>query len=117
MRRGEVWLVELDPVRGSEAKKTRPVVIVSNNARNTVTARTGRGVITVVPFTTNVSRVLPFQVLVSPEPGTGLATESKAQAEQVRSLDASRCVRRLGSLSQESISAIDETLLLHLALD
>lgn len=116
MRRGEVWLVELTPTVGSKANKTRRVIIVSNNARNTVSSRTGRGVLTVVPFTKNVRKILPFQVLVTPDSVNGLEVDSKAQAEQVRSLDASRFVRRLGSLSAEDVSGVDEALLLHLGL-
>lgn len=117
MRRGEVWLVELDPTVGSEANKTRRVSIVSNNARNSVSSRTGRGVLTVVPFTKNVHRILPFQVLVTPDNANGLEVDSKAQAEQVRSLDVSRFVRRLGVLSSEDVAAVDEALLLHLGLE
>lgn len=116
MRRGEVWLVELDPTVGSEANKTRRVSIVSNNARNSVSSRTGRGVLTVVPFTKNVRKILPFQFLVTPDSVNGLEVDSKAQAEQVRSLDVSRFVRRLGSLSAEDLSGVDEALLLHLGL-
>ncbi len=51
MLRGEIRLADLDPVRGSEANKRRPVVIVSNDRANSVAARLGRGVVTVVPVT------------------------------------------------------------------
>jgi len=64
MHRGEIRLVDLDPVRGSEADKRRPAVIVSNDSANATATRLGRGVLTVVPVTSNVSRVLPFQVLL-----------------------------------------------------
>src|ERR1700677_2995097 len=84
MRRGEIRLVDLDPVRGSEANKRRPAVIVSNDGANSTAARLGRGVVTVVPVTSSTDRVYPFQVLL-PASGTGLDRDSKAQAEQVRS--------------------------------
>lgn len=68
------------PVRGSEAKKCRPAVLVSNDRANTMAERLGRGVVTVVPVTSNVDRVFPFQVLL-PAAETGLRLGSKAQGE------------------------------------
>ncbi len=84
MRRGEIREVDLDPVRGSEANERRPAVIVSNDAANATAEQLGRGVVSVVPVTTNVERVYPFQVLL-PAAETGLPADSKAQVEQVRS--------------------------------
>ncbi|MCB0944343.1 MAG: type II toxin-antitoxin system PemK/MazF family toxin, partial [Mycobacterium sp.] len=83
--RGEIWQVYLTPVRGSEADKQRPAIVVSNDRANGTAARLGRGFISVVPITSNADRVYPFQVLLSPGP-SGLTVESKAQAEQVRSI-------------------------------
>lgn len=68
MLRGEVRLVDLDPARGAEADKRRLAIIVSNDAANGMAAKLGRGVVTVVPVTSNVERVYPFQVLL-PERG------------------------------------------------
>ncbi|MDR0482938.1 MAG: type II toxin-antitoxin system PemK/MazF family toxin [Cellulomonadaceae bacterium] len=116
MKRGEVWLVGLDPSRGTEAAKSRPVVIVSSNASNNAVARLHRGVVTVVPLTSNIRTVYPFQVLVPADSGNGLSAPSKAQAEQVRALDHSRFVLRIGELSAELVAALDEALLIHLAL-
>ena len=59
MRRGDIRLVDLDPVRGSEASKRRPAVVVSNDQANAVAERLGRGVITVVPLTGDSARVFP----------------------------------------------------------
>lgn len=64
MLRGEVRLVDLDPARGSEANKRRPAVIVSNNRASASAVTSGRGVVTVVPVTSNVVRVFPFQTLL-----------------------------------------------------
>jgi mRNA interferase MazF len=58
--RGEVRLIDLEPVRGSEADTRRPGVIVSNHRANAAASRSGRGVVTVVPVTSNVARVLPL---------------------------------------------------------
>jgi len=60
MRRGEIWLVDLDPGLGSEADKMRPAVMVSDNGANAAAQRSDRGVLTVVPVTTNVSRIYPL---------------------------------------------------------
>lgn len=90
MRRGEIRLVDLDPTKGAEANKRRPAVIVGDDGANTTAARLGRGVVTVVPVTSNIERVYPFQVLLGAT-ATGLARDSKAQAEQVRSIAVKTC--------------------------
>ena len=115
MRRGEIRWVELQPTRGAEANKRRPAVIVSNDGANTVAARLRHGVITVVPVTSNIDRVLPFQVLLDAAT-TGLDRDSKAQAEQVRSVAVERIGQRVGVLDAELLHALDDALRLHLAL-
>ena len=87
MLRGEIRLVDLEPARPGEADKRRPAIIVSNDRANAAAARLGRGVVTVVPVTSNTTRVYPFQVLLTNEE-TGLRVDSKAQAEQVRAIAA-----------------------------
>ena len=116
MRRGEIYLVQLEPVRGSEANKRRPAIIVSNDGANATAARLGRGVVTVVPVTGNTGRVYPFQVLL-PTAATGLTKDSKAQAEQVRSVAVERVLQRVGVVPSALLSDIDSALRLHLALD
>ena len=107
--------MDLNPVRGSEAGKVRPAVVVSNDAANGTAARLGRGVVTVVPLTSNTERVLPFQVAL-PAGTAGLAQDSKAQAEQVRSVDVRRVGRRLGALPAPLLQQLDRALRLHLGL-
>jgi mRNA interferase MazF len=115
MRRGDVYLVDLEPVRGTETNKTRPAVLVSNDAANRAAQRNGRGIVTVVPVTSSTARVYPFQVALDAGEG-GLERASKAQAEQVRSVDVVRLQRRLGGLSAGSLRRLDDALRLHLAL-
>lgn len=115
MRRGEIRFADLEPVRGSEANKRRPVVIVSNDGANARASTLGHGVVTVVPVTSNVTRVLPFQTLLEAA-ATGLPRSSKAQAEQVRSIDVRRVGPRVGQLPPALIAELDEALRLHLAL-
>jgi mRNA interferase MazF len=113
--RGEIRVVDLDPARGSEAGKRRPAVIVSNDGANTTASRLSRGVITVVPVTSNVTRIYPFQVLL-PASESGLARDSKAQAEQVRSVAIERIGQRVGQLTASLLSDLEDALRLHLGL-
>jgi mRNA interferase MazF len=115
MRRGDICVIDLDPARGTEARKSRPAVIVSNDGANTTATRLGRGVVTVVPVTSNVERVYAFQVLL-PADSTGLAVDSKAQAEQVRSVDVERVHVRVGVVPPDLMNQLDDALRLHLAL-
>lgn len=116
MRRGEVWLTDLEPIRGAEASKRRPAVIASNDQANRRAVELGRGVVTVVPVTSSVARVFPFQVLLAKGGDTGLTVDSKAQAEQVRSVDVSRLVARLGRIPPAATADLDAALRLHLNL-
>ncbi|MBC7762347.1 MAG: type II toxin-antitoxin system PemK/MazF family toxin [Candidatus Saccharibacteria bacterium] len=115
MLRGEIRLVDLDPVRGSEANKRRPAIIVSNDRANSIAARLGRGVVTVVPVTSNTDRVFPFQALL-PASATGLPQDSKAQAEQVRAIAVERLGAILGRAPANVMEQLDDALHLHLEL-
>ena len=115
MRRGEIRLVDLDPAVGSEASKVRPAVIVSNDGANAAAGRTRHGVVTIVPVTSNIERVYPFQVLLRAA-DCGLRLDSKAQAEQVRSIAATRIDRVVGRLTDELVNQLNTALRLHLGL-
>lgn len=115
MRRGDIRLVDFEPARGSEANKRRPAVIVSNDGANATAARLGRGVLTVVPVTSNTRQVYPFQVLL-PSADTGLQQNSKAQAEQIRSVAIQRIGDQVGRMPPTLMSQLDEALRLHLEL-
>lgn len=115
MRRGDIVLVDLEPVVGQESKRRRPAVIVSNERANTAAARLRRGVLTVVPVTSRLDRVLPFHVLL-PAADTGLRLDSKAQAEQVRAVSVARIGPILGRVPPRLLGQLDDALRLHLAL-
>jgi mRNA interferase MazF len=115
MRRGEIRLVDLDPVRGAEANKRRPAVVMSNDSANATATRLGRGVVAVVPVTSNTERVYPFQVVLEAS-RTGLPLDSKAQAEQVRSVAVERVGDRLGAVPTPVMAELDQALRLHLSL-
>lgn len=115
MRRGDIHVVAFEPTRGAEANASRPAVIVSNDVANAVVTRLGRGVVTVVPLTSNVARVLPFQVIL-PAARTGLRVDSKAQAEQLRSVAVERVGARIGLVPYTLLSRLEEAIRIHLDL-
>jgi len=89
--------------------------VVSNDHANATAARLGRGVVTVVPITSNVAQVYPFQVLL-PASETGVRVDSKAQAEQVRSVSVERLGPVVGRVPAQLMAALDDALRLHLQL-
>lgn len=84
MKRGEIYLVALDPVLGSETGKTRPAIVLQNELANRSSPT-----VTVVPLTSKVERCHPFQVLL-PAAETGLTKDSKALCEQIRTVSRHR---------------------------
>lgn len=115
MRRGDIYWIDFEPAQGSEANKRRPAVVVSRNENNSYVQSTGLGTITVLPITTNTRFVASFHVLVS-SAESGLPQESKIQAEQIRTVSASRVGDFIGSLSDRSMWQVDMAIRTHLAL-
>ncbi|CBN57372.1 MULTISPECIES: type II toxin-antitoxin system PemK/MazF family toxin [Kamptonema] len=112
MKRGEIYYANLSPAIGSEMDKRRPVLLVSNDANNRAA-----DTVTILPITSNVTRVYPFEVLINPE-DSGLPKPSKVQAQQVRTISKQRIdADVLGNLSQEVMQLVDAALKLHLKLD
>jgi len=109
-RRGDVFLASLDPTPGSEIKKTRPVLVISNNTGNEL-AQT----ITVIPISSGSQTKYPFESLVS-SGESGLLHDSKAKCEQIRFIDKQRIVKKLGHVTDAEMSAAEEALLIHLGM-
>ena len=110
-RRGEVYLVSLDPTVGAEIRKTRPAVVVQNDPANR------RSPISIVAAVTPQFEepLYPTEVLVRAPEG-GLAADSVVLLNQIRSVDKGRLVRRLGALKTETMKEVDRALLLGLGL-
>jgi mRNA interferase MazF len=109
-----VW-VDLGVGQGSEQRKRRPAIVVSNDAANQTAELLGQGVVSVVPLTTSQKKAYPFQVFV-PKTLSGLPQDSIAQAEQVRAVDITR-VSDVGTvLSKEILEEMSTALRLHLGL-
>ena len=111
MRRGEIYYADLSPTVGSEINKRRPVLIVSNDANNRAAAT-----VTVLPITSNVSRIYPFEIALLPRE-SGLPKPSKAQAQQIRTISKERLRGgALGRLSAAIMHRAEDALRLHLDL-
>lgn len=111
VRRGEVYLVELDPTRGSEIKKTRPAVIVQNDVDNRYSPIT-----IVAPISSKFdAKLYPTEVLLKPPEG-GLRTDSVVMLNQLRCVDKGRLGRRLGALKPVTMMLLNDALAIVLAL-
>ena len=110
-RRGDVFLVSLDPTVGAEIQKTRPAVVIQNNVANR------RSPIVIVAAITSQfdEPIYPTETLVRAPEG-GLRVDSVVLLNQIRSVDRDRLVRRLGVLSTNTMSKVDRALLLSLGL-
>jgi len=111
-RRGEIYWVNLDPTVGSEIRKKRPALVVSNDAANKKYHQ-----VTVIPLTSRrPDQAEPFQILL-PTEETGLSKDSKALAEQIRTVSKLRLQGRVGRIDPSKQEEVDKALKLHLDLE
>src|SRR5438876_11645553 len=103
IRRGDVWWVSFDPSIGGEIRKTRPAVIVSNNAANAVLNR-----VVVVPLTSKTDKIYPGEALV-----TVAGKKAKAMADQIATADSRRLQSRMDALGPSDVRAVEDAVLQH----
>jgi mRNA interferase MazF len=104
--RGEVWWASFDPSVGGEIRKTRPAIILSNDAANAALNR-----VIVIPITSQIARVYPGEALV-----TLNGEKRKAMADQIMAASKKRLKRKLGVLSRADVAAVENAVLSQLAI-
>ena len=107
-KRGEIWIVNLDPTVGSEISKKRPAVIISNDINN-VNADT----VTVIPVTSSTQKIYPFEIALPAGVG-GLKHDSKAKANQIRTIDKRRLTQSIGTLAAKDMAELERAISIHL---
>jgi mRNA interferase MazF len=111
-RRGEIYLVQFDPARGREIKKTRPALVIQNDIGNRHSP-----IIIVAAITSQLSVVpYPVEVPVAPTKNNGLSVGSAIQLNQIRSVDKQRLIKRLGILDAATMETIDMAIMISLEL-
>ena len=105
-RRGEVWWIAFDPSLGGEIQKTRPAVILSNDAANAALNR-----VIVIPITSQIQKIYPGEALV-----TVNGEQRKAMADQIMTASKQRLRSRLASLSRTDMSAVESAVLLQMGM-
>lgn len=109
-KRGEIWLCVLDPTVGCEINKTRPSIVISCDINNEFA-----DTITILPVTTNSHEVYPFEVRLLKEE-CHLPFDSKVKCNQIRTIDKSRLIKFLCSVSEDQMKLIVKACKVHLAI-
>ena len=107
-RRGEIWLVSLEPVIGYEIGKTRPALVISNDSNNQYA-----DTVTVLPITSKTKKIYPFDTFL-PKEETKLAKESKVKCNQIRTIDKKRLIKFINKISEQTLKEVEQALLIHL---
>ena len=104
MRRGEVWLINLDPTIGAEIRKSRPAVILSSDLMGALPLRV------IIPLTDWKDHYAsaPWMQKIEANAHNGLSKTSSADCFQIRSVSERRFVRKLGELPERTLEQLVE---------
>jgi mRNA interferase MazF len=107
-KRGEIWLLDFEPALGTEIKKERPALIISNDLFNRITPK-----VTVIPFTGQV-KPLPVTIIVNPDADNNLDKESLLRIPDISTFDQQRLRNKIGILNEATMNDVAEKLKIHL---
>ena len=111
VKRGDIWLVNLDPTIGHEIRKSRPAVIIQNDLGNKYSPIT-----IVAPITSqNIERTYPIEVVLDKK-SSGLEKISKVLLNQIRAIDKRRLIKKLGKIDYETMMNVDYSIKISLGL-
>jgi mRNA interferase MazF len=110
-KRGEVWVVSLEPAAGHEIGKTRPALVISNNRNNEFSST-----VTVIPITSSIEKIYPFEVMIL-RTESGLSSDSKIKCNQIRTVDKLRLLKPVGALPRDKIVEVEKALMIHLDIN
>ena len=111
VKRGEIWLVNLDPTLGHEIKKQRPAIIIQNDIGNKYSPIT-----IVAPITSQgTDKIYPTEIFLTEE-NSGLKKESKALFNQIRAVDKRRLIKKVGKINEETIDLMNESIKISLGM-
>lgn len=108
--RGEVWFVDLDPVRGHEQGSQRPALVMSADRFNSGPA----GLVIIIPMTTRDKRI-PTHVAIDPPEG-GVTRRSFIKVEDIRSISTERLIDRWGKVDESTMNLVEDALIILLDL-
>lgn len=112
IRRGEIYLTSFDPSIGREIRKTRPALIIQNDIGNAYSSLT-----IVAAITSKISPVpYPIEVITAPTKQNGLRTNSSIRLDQIRAVDKSRLIKRLGAIDPSTMQKVNEAIKISLGL-
>ena len=111
VKRGDIWLVNLDPTIEHEIKKSRPAVIIQNDLGNKYSPIT-----IIAPITSqNIEKVYPIEVILDRK-SSGLEKISKVLLNQIRAIDKRRLIKKLGKIDYGTMITVDTSIKISLGL-
>jgi mRNA interferase MazF len=105
MKKGEIWLAELNPVKGNEQNGQRPVLIVSGNAMND-----HFDLVITCPLSSKVKN-FPGNIILQPDKINGIKEKSEILVFQIRTISKQRLKVKLGKIGMEDMLKLEENLL------